>query len=118
MLKFLAMDERYRNIRGPAHRDHDRQEARTHADDIVAVLTAQANLDEFRKDFADQFSQDAALKARTFEIIKAYFGDESLPGVALYRESLVASLPAGESVRDFTSELRRAQRLVSRLLSD
>jgi len=44
LLKCLAIDDRYRNLRGPEHAEHDRSEARTHVEDIVAVLTAQTNL--------------------------------------------------------------------------
>ncbi len=115
-LKLLALDDRYRNFRGPAHAVHDREEARTHAADIVAVLSAQTNLREFRNCFTGQFGQDTALKGRTYQIIRDYFGDESKPGLVLYRESLVASLPPGETVRELSGELRRAQRLVSSLL--
>jgi len=118
LLKLLAMDERYRNLRGVAHRAHDRQEARTHADDIVAVMSAQTDLDEFRKRFARQFAEEIGLKERTKEIIKAYFADESRPGVILYEESLVSSLPPGETVRELKGELRRAQRYVASLLLD
>ena len=113
LLKLLAMDDRYRNVRGPIHAEHDREEARTHVADIVAVMSAQANLNEFRKAFGAQFGHDAPLKVRTYQIIRDYFGDESGPGVVLYGESLVASLPSGESVRELATELRRARRLVS-----
>ena len=41
MLKLLALDDRYRNIRGPAEARHDREEAQTHAADIVAIVSAQ-----------------------------------------------------------------------------
>jgi hypothetical protein len=40
MLKLLALDDRYRNVRGPAESRHDREEARTHAADIVAIVSA------------------------------------------------------------------------------
>lgn len=116
LLKLLAMDDRYRNVRGPAHAEHDREEARTHAGDIVAVLSAQTNLDQFRDSFAGQFGQDTALRGRTYQIIQDYFGDESKAGVVLYGESLIGSLPSGETVRELSGELRRAQRLVSSLL--
>lgn len=115
-LKLLAMDDRYRNVRGPAHAAHDREEAVTHAGDIVAVLSAQANLDQFRRGFAGQFGQDTGLKGRAYQIIRDFFGDESKPGLVLYGESLIASLPPGETVRELSGELRRAQRLVSSLL--
>lgn len=112
-LKLLAMDERYHNVRGSAHAEHDREEARIHAGDIVAVLSAQANLGEFRNRFARQFGQDAALKGRAYQIIRDYFRDETKPGLVLYGESLITSLPSDETVRDLGSELHRAQRLVS-----
>jgi hypothetical protein len=116
LLKLLAMDDRYRNVRGPIHAEHDREEARTHAGDIVAVISAQADLSQLRKAFDTQFGQDAPLKARTRQVIRDYFGDDTRPGLVLYGESLVASLPSGESVRELATELRRAQRLVSSLL--
>ncbi len=116
LLKLLATDDRYRNVRSPAHAEHDREEARTHAGDIVAVLSAQTNLGEFRDAFAGQFRQDTALKGRTYQIIRDYFGDENKPGLVLYGESLIPTLPSGETVRELSAELRRAQRLVCSLL--
>jgi hypothetical protein len=115
-LKLLAMYDRHRNIRGSAHAQHDRQEASTHAGDIVAVLSAQTNLGKFRSGFAGQFGEDTALKERMYQIIRDYFGDESKPGSVLYGESLITSLPSGETVRELRGELRRAQRLISSLL--
>ena len=116
LLKLLAMDDRYHNRRGPAHAEHDREEARTHAGDIVAVLSAQTDLGEFRNRFAGQFGQDTSLKGRAYEIIRDYFEDETKPGLLLYGESLIASLPSGETVRDLSGELRRARRLLATLL--
>ncbi len=97
---------------------HDREEARTHAADIVAVLSAQAGLGEFRNRFGGQFGQGTGLKERIHQIIRDYFGDEGKPGLILYGGSLIASLPSGETVRELGSELRRAQRLVSSLLPE
>ena len=51
MLKLLALDDRYRNVRGPAESRHDREEARTHAADIVAIVSAQTNLSHFKEGF-------------------------------------------------------------------
>ncbi len=115
MLKLLALDERYRNIRGAPHTEHDREEARIHAGDVVAVLNARPNLAEFRERFAAQFGSDVGLKARIYQIVTDYFGDQGRPGLILYSESLMGS-QAGASVRDLSPELRRAQRLVSALL--
>jgi hypothetical protein len=116
LLKLLAMDDRYHNVRGPAHAGHDREEARTHAGDIVAVLSAQRNPGEFRNGFAGQFGRDTALKGKAYQVIQDFFGDDNKPGLILYEESLIADLPSSETVRDLRAELRRARRLVSSLL--
>lgn len=116
LLKLLAMDDRYRNVRGPAHAVHDREEAGIHANDIVAVMAAHGNLSEFRKAFGTQFGDDSSLRARAYQIIRQYFGDETKPGLVLYGEALAASRSFDESVREFRTELRRAQRLVSSLV--
>ena len=44
MLKLLALYDRYHNIRGPQEARHDREEAQTHAADIVAIIKAQQDL--------------------------------------------------------------------------
>ncbi len=118
LLKLLAMDDRYHNLRGPSHAEHDREEARIHASDIVAVMSAQANLGEFRRAFCAQFGDKSTLKTRTDQIIRNCFRDESSPGLVLYAESITASLPLGESRTELGIELRRAQRLVSTLILD
>ena len=64
MLKLLALDDRYRNIRGLAEARHDREEARTHAADIVAIVSVQADADKFKTDFQQQFQADAELGLR------------------------------------------------------
>jgi nucleotidyltransferase AbiEii toxin of type IV toxin-antitoxin system len=58
MLKLLALDDRYRNARGPAEARHDREEARTHAADIIAILSVQPNLTLFLQEFEKQFIAD------------------------------------------------------------
>ncbi len=118
LLKLLAMDDRHQNVRGSTRAVHDREEAITHARDIVAVISAQKNPAEFRNRFSSQFRQDADLKKRTYQIIRDYFEDETQPGLILYAESLSANLLFGETVRDLRGELRRAQRLVSSLLAE
>ena len=118
LLKLLAMDDRYRNLRGSNHAQHDREEAMTHAGDIVAVIRAQVNPNEFRNHFDMQFGQDTSLKGRIYQIIRDYFGDVSKPGLVLYRESLITSLASDETIRDLDAELRRAQRLVFSVVLD
>jgi hypothetical protein len=112
MLKLIAMDERYRNTRGSERREHDREEARTHASDVIAILSARPDMREFRDRFAMQFGKEPELKTRIYEIIRSYFGEQGSPGLVLYSEALIRE-DAGPSVRDLSSELRRAQRLVS-----
>ncbi len=58
MLKLLALDDRYRNIRGPAEARHDREEARTLAADIVAIVSAQLNIAQFKEAFQRQFESN------------------------------------------------------------
>ena len=111
------MDERFRNLRGPQHREHDRSEARTHAEDIVAVLSARRNLEDFRARFVKQFEIEPPLRERTLKIVHDYFAHETDPGVLLYEERLRERLAMGEtSASDVRSELRRAQRLVCGLI--
>jgi hypothetical protein len=79
LLKCLAMDDRYRNVRGPEHAEHDRSEARTHVEDIVAVLTAQTSVADFRAHFARQFDAEPLLRPRVSQIANHYFADETNP---------------------------------------
>jgi hypothetical protein len=78
MLKLLALDDRYRNIRGPAEARHDREEARTHAADIVAILSVQPDLKAFLRDFEKQFIADLALGVRVLKISDQYFPQRHL----------------------------------------
>jgi hypothetical protein len=113
LLKCLAMDDRYRNVRGPEHAEHDRSEARTHVEDIVAVLTAQTNLADFRANCSRQFSAEPPLKPRVSQIVTDYFADESKPGILLYEESLRERIAGqGSADSDLRRELQHAQRLV------
>lgn len=51
MLKLLALADRYSNIRGPKEARHDREEAQTHAADIVAIVTAVPDISRFNNLF-------------------------------------------------------------------
>jgi hypothetical protein len=64
MLKLLALDDRYHNIRGSKEAAHDREEALVHAADIVAVVSAQGDKAQFSKDFTNQFRDDQDLGKR------------------------------------------------------
>jgi hypothetical protein len=117
MLKLLALDDRYRNIRGPAEARHDREEARTHAADIVAIISAQPELVRFREAFQRQFGRDTGLGERVFQILHDYFRENVSPGLLVYEEFLVADRPLGRDARrEVTEELERAHKLLKTLL--
>jgi hypothetical protein len=117
VLKCLAMDERYRNLRRPQHANHDRSEARTHADDIVAILSAQIDLQGSRNRFLSQFNVEPDLRPRAVQIIEDYFSDEARPGILLYEEHLRQHFAGQDrSERELQSELQRARRLLTSLI--
>jgi Nucleotidyltransferase len=117
MLKLLALDDRYRNIRGPAEARHDREEARTHAADIIAVVGAPAEMKGFRQEFENQFSADAALGLRVLRILDGYFRTSTSPGFLVYEEQLVGDKPLDRAARtEVADELARAERLMLGLL--
>jgi hypothetical protein len=84
MLKLLALHDRYRNVRGPAQAKHDREEARTHSADTVAVVSGQADLGQFKENFANQFHKDPLLGIRVFKILDRHFRENTSPGLTLY----------------------------------
>jgi hypothetical protein len=115
MLKLLALDDRYRNIRGPKESRHDREEARTHAADIMSILRAQLDPEKFKKDFHRQFGDDQELRARVAGIIKTYFSEKTSPGLLVYEEFLVADKPVDRAVRiEIERELEGAYQAVAR----
>ena len=117
MLKLLALDDRYRNIRGPEEARHDREEARTHAADIIAVMSAQTDLKQFKADFQQQFQTDADLGLRVLKILSTYFRETTSPGILVYEESIVADKPLDrEARRQVNAEIARAQSLMQHLL--
>ena len=78
LLKLLALDDRYRNIRGAAEARHDREEARTHAADIIAIASAQVDMNGLRQDFENQFKSDPALGVRVLRISDSHFRTSTL----------------------------------------
>jgi hypothetical protein len=68
MLKLLALAGRYNNIRGPKEARHDREEAQTHASDIVSILRAVTDIPSFNTAFVSQFrvSQPSASRSLAF----------------------------------------------------
>jgi hypothetical protein len=115
-MKCLAMDDRYRNVRGIRRYEHDRDSARVHAADIVDVLTAQADPVRFRETFIRQFDLDAELRVRMAQITREYFTGNGSPGLVLYEEYLATN--ADLTPEQMTRETGRALRLLTTLLFD
>lgn len=117
MLKLLALDDRYRNIRGPEEAKHDREEARTHAADIVAVVRGQRDLREFKVSFQQQFHADSALGVHLLNLKRKYFSEVTSPGLLVYEEFIVADKPSDRDARrQVSEELERAHRMMVQLL--
>lgn len=117
MLKLLALDERYRNIRGPEEARHDREEARTHASDIVAIVSAQVDLKRFKADFQQQFKEDTVLGLRVLRILGTYFRETTSPGFLVYEEFIVADKPLDRDARrEVSREVERAHKVVLSVL--
>jgi hypothetical protein len=113
MLKLLALDDRYRNVRGPAESRHDREEARTHAADIVAIVSAQTNLSHFKEGFERQFEADRALGQHVLQVLDEYFRRNISPGMLVYEEFLVADSPLERDARQqVAQEIERAHQLM------
>jgi hypothetical protein len=116
MLKLLALDDRYRNIRGPAEARHDREEARIHAADIVAIASVQPDIALFGNAFRRQFESDPTLGERVSRILEEYFRDNISPGILVYEEFLLADRPLDRSARqEVAPELERTRQLMKRI---
>jgi hypothetical protein len=119
MLKLLALYDRYHNIRGPKEAQHDREEARTHAADIVAIVKARLDLADFKRQFEGQFGTDPELGSRVNKILGDFFRDVTAPGYLLYEEYLASTLPAGRATRaEIREESARAHRKLQRILPE
>jgi hypothetical protein len=105
MLKLLALDDRYRNIRGPAEARHDREESRTHAADILAIVSAQTNPAQFKEAFRRQFEADPPLGVRESRVLCEYFSESTSPGLLVYEEFLVADRPLDRDARRDVAQL-------------
>ena len=119
MLKLLALYDRYHNIRGPEEARHDREEALTHAADIVVIVKARPDLAEFKAQFEEQFGADPGLGKRVKAILSDFFRDVNAPGYLLYEEYLAATLPAGRATQaEIREESARAHRILQRILPE
>jgi Nucleotidyl transferase AbiEii toxin, Type IV TA system len=117
MLKLLALEDRYRNIQGPAQQVHDREEARTHSADCIAVISGQVNLDQFKEEFEKQFQRDPDLGTRVLKILHHYYREDTSPGLLVYEESIVADQPLDRKSRQkVAAELHRAHQMMLRVV--
>jgi hypothetical protein len=117
MLKLLALDDRYRNIRGPEEARHDREEARTHAADIVAIVSAQVDFKQFKAEFEHQFDRDPELGLRIRKILDSYFRETTSPGLLVYEEFIIADKPLERDARrEVRGEVERAHTLMLNVL--
>jgi hypothetical protein len=117
MLKLLALDDRYRNIRGTEEAKHDREEARTHAADIISVIAGQKDPGGFKVSFQQQFQADPNLGVHVLELKRRYFGEITSPGLLVYEEFVVADRPLDRDARrQVTAELERAHGMMVQLL--
>lgn len=117
MLKLLALADRYNNIRGPKEARHDREEAQTHAADIVGIVTAVPNIGRFNNKFLTQFLPKPQLGIHVLRILADYFRGAASPGLIVYTEYLAANLPA-ERVTPEALRLKTetARRIVAQIL--
>jgi hypothetical protein len=88
MLKLLAMDDRYNNIRGPKEVKHDREEAIIHAGDVINIIRSNITKEEFSMLFWRQFGAYGELRERSKDILQKYFANIDSPGMQLYREHI------------------------------
>jgi hypothetical protein len=117
MLKLLALSDRYSNIRGPKEARHDREEAQTHAADIIGIVAAVADVPRFNSLFATQFLSEPLLGLRVLHVLSDFFREPASPGLIVYAEYLAANLPVGrDSAEAVRQETQWAQRLVARIL--
>ena len=117
MLKLLALADRYSNIRGPKEARHDREEAQTHAADIVAIVSAVSDIAQFTTMFASQFLAESLLGIRVHHILADFFRETTSPGLLVYAEHVATSLPVGPSTAETVrQETRSAQNVVARIL--
>jgi hypothetical protein len=94
----------------------NREEARIHSSDIIAIVSGQVDAADFRANFDKQSDEEDALAARVGEILKHYFKSDVSPGLLLYEELLVADQPSGSDVRrQIKEEVLRAHALISKM---
>jgi hypothetical protein len=103
----------------PGEARHDREEAQTHAADILAIVKARPDGAEFRRQFEAQFAADAELGKRVSQILNDFFREPNAPGYLLYEEYLAATLLAGATTRvEIRDESALAHRTLQKILPE
>jgi hypothetical protein len=116
MLKLLALSDRYNNLRGAKEARHDREEAQTHAADIVAILTAVPDIAAFHAQFIGQFQTDPILGLHVLSILRNFFRAITSPGLLVYSEHVAANLPADRATPAVVrTETELAHRIVTQV---
>ena len=88
-----------------------------HAGDIVAIVSSQTDLKQFKADFEQQFRTEADLGLRVLKILSTCFRETTSPGILVYEESIVADKPLDrEARRQINAGIARAQSLMQHLL--
>jgi hypothetical protein len=117
MLKLLALSDRYNNLRGAKEARHDREEARTHAADIVAILEAVPAPPAFNAQFIRQLQTDPGLGLYVLSILRDFFRAITSPGLLVYSEHVAANLPADAATAAVVrSETERAHSIVAQII--
>jgi hypothetical protein len=93
MLKLLALRDRYNNLRGAKEARHDREEAQTHASDIVAILKTVPDIPGFNAQFIGQFHTNPTLGLHILSLLLDFFRDITSPGLLVYSEYVAGNLP-------------------------
>jgi hypothetical protein len=116
MLKLLALRDRYNNLRGAKEARHDREEAQTHASDIVAILKAVPDIPGFNAQFIGQFHADPTLGLHVLSLLLDFFRDITSPGLLVYSEHVAANLPQERETPTLVrTETELAQRIVAQI---
>lgn len=116
MLKLLALADRYSNIRGPKEARHDREEAQTHAADIVIIVRAIPGDARFNSLFVTQFLSEPLLGIHVLRILLDFFRNVTSPGLIVYTEYLAANLSTDRATSEvLRRETELAQRVVAQM---
>jgi hypothetical protein len=116
LLKLLALADRYNNLRGVKEARHDREEAQTHAADIVAILSALPDHAGFHAQLVGQFQQDPILGLHVLRILLDFFRAITSPGLLVYSEHVAANLPADRATPAVVrTETELAHRIVTQI---